>query len=96
MNYTIILFILANLYDYILTQCGLGLNGVTEWNPVALVLIRWLGNIVGLMVFKVVIVSIIISASIICSNRYAKVVKFALNLGSLVIFLGGSFWLRYL
>ena len=91
-------YILANLIDYRLTMYGAANTNYREANPIALGYMSVFGMAEGLMIYKMLMVSAIISAVIMVDIFYRrKNIRFRseylLYAGAIMTTLGGSLWL---
>lgn len=91
-------YVAANTIDYILTICGLMNRHMGEANPIARSYIDILGPEKGLLLFKLIMVSIVILGVFIidCVIREQKIKlrsKDILYAGAVITMLGSSLWL---
>jgi len=97
----ILAYILANIFDYIVTLYGLAYTNASEANPIAKSYIAYFGVNIGLLIFKSIIVSMVI-IGILAFYQLRKTEKIRLkpehilSIGTIITFLGASLWLTYL
>jgi len=94
-------YILAHVFDYILTLHGLTKTNGEEANPFAQRYIDSFGLHLGLLIFKLQMIFIVIIAAIgieyVYRNRQSKIRSdYILTVGAILTFIGGSLWLLLL
>lgn len=92
-----IAYVLANVYDYIVTLYGLKYTDATEANPIAVSYINLFGAHIGLLIFKSLIVSFVVLGmiAIFCLYKNKKTrlnPEYLLSIGTALTFLSASMW----
>jgi hypothetical protein len=95
-RFAILAYIIAGAFDYTLTSYGLTNTDVGEGNPIAQCYIDIFGPQIGLLMFKLFMISFVILGTILISHKYGfKIAKFILYGGAIITLLGGGLWLIY-
>jgi hypothetical protein len=95
-RFAILAYIIAGVFDYTLTTYGLTNTGVGEGNPIAQCYIDIFGPQIGLLVFKLFMISFVVFGAILINHKYgSKIAKFILYGGAIITLLGGGLWLIF-
>ncbi len=93
-------YILANVFDYLITIYGLANTNAIEGNPVARNYIAHFGPEIGLLIFKTIMVSLvllgIIGFIILYQKKKTRIKpEMILSIGAIMTFLGACIWLTH-
>lgn len=93
----ILVYILAHIFDYIITLQGLTNTSGEEANPFAQKYMEFFGLHKGLLIFKLQMVIIVMASAFgieyIYRNKRSKIKShYILTIGAILTFLGGSLW----
>jgi len=86
-------FVVAHCWDYFVTQLGLIFTTTKEGNPIAAWIMGRYGNVDGLLYWKTISLTVILTCLMIINNQRPNAATWVINIGTFITLIGSTSWI---